>query len=57
MSNDIKLWGGGVGEKKSNRNTQYYLQNRIYDANGLSPSLTSVQFYVIIFEEEDESEE
>lgn len=56
MSNDIKLWGG-VGEKKSNRNTQYYLQNRIYDANGLSPSLTSVQFYVIIFEEEDESEE
>lgn len=32
---------GGVGEKKSNGGTQYYNQDRIYDSEQSSPSLTT----------------
>ena len=39
---DVIVWGG-IGEKKSNGGTQWYLQNRIYDINGLSPALTRMK--------------
>lgn len=32
---------GGVGDKKSNNNTQYYQQHQVYDKNGLCPALNS----------------
>lgn len=31
----------GIGEMNSNSNTQWYIQNRIYDSNGISPCLTT----------------
>jgi len=40
MKREVRVWGG-IGEKKSNKNTQWYFQDRIYDINGISPSLTS----------------
>ena len=32
---------GGMGEKKSNNNTQYYQQDRVYNTEKLSPALNS----------------
>ena len=32
---------GGIGERKSNNNTQYYQQHRVYDKDGLCPALNS----------------
>lgn len=32
---------GGLGEKKSNNNTQYFQQDRVYDAETVSPALNS----------------
>ena len=44
----VKVWGG-VGEKKSNKGTQWYIQDRIYDSEGLSPALTTYKSdYLII---------
>lgn len=34
---------GGVGEKNSNNNTQYYQQNRIYDAENIALCLSANQ--------------
>lgn len=42
----VILWGG-IGEKKSNKGTQWYQQDRIYDTNGISPTLTGIQFWII----------
>ena len=50
---DVIIWGG-IGEKKSNKGTQWYLQNRVYDSKGISPSLSSVQFCLIIQEDNDD---
>lgn len=36
----VVLWGG-IGDKKSNKGTQWYEQNRIYDANGLATALSA----------------
>lgn len=39
MMVNVKLWGG-FGEKKGNNGRQWYLQDRIFDSDGLCPSLT-----------------
>lgn len=51
MSREVRLWGG-IGEKKSNNGTQYYIQNRIYDSEGLCPALTTYKsdYWIIIKE-------
>lgn len=48
MANKVILWGG-VGEKNSNNNSQWYQQNRIYDADGIALCLSSAfaPWYVI----------
>lgn len=54
----MKVWGG-IGEKKSNKGTQWYLQDRIFDSNGLCPALTTLAngYWIIIFEsDEDEND-
>lgn len=38
--NKVILWGG-VGEKTSNKNTQWYQQDRIYDAEGIALCVSS----------------
>ena len=45
----VVLWGG-IGKKKSNNGTQWYIQDRIYDSEGLSPALTQAcsNYYIII---------
>ena len=50
---EISLYGG-FGEKKCNGGTQWYIQDRIYDADGLCPALTQFKadYWIIIFEEE-----
>ena len=35
MKNEVILWGG-IGEKKSNNQRQWYQQDRIYDAKGIA---------------------
>lgn len=40
MKNDVKVVGG-VGEKKSNGGTQYYLQDRIYDGDVATTTTTT----------------
>lgn len=45
---------GGIGEKNSNNNTQWQFQNRIYNPDGLSPSLTTLgRGYLIPVEREN----
>lgn len=57
MVDKIILWGG-VGEKKSNKGTQYYIQDRIYDSNGICPALNTVSpYWVIIWENEEERDD
>lgn len=36
FNNDNAILVGGLGEKKSNGGTQYYQQDRVYDANGIA---------------------
>ena len=50
--------GGGIGEKKSNGGTQWYLQRRIYDSNGICPALTKYKsdYLVVIFDDECDDE-
>ena len=52
MQDKVIVWGG-IGEKKSNGGTQWYLQNRIFSAEGISPSLTSIGGYWIIIYDDD----
>ena len=53
MSRKVKVWGG-LGEKKSNKGTQWYIQDRIYDSNGLCPALTSYKSdYMVAIKNED----
>lgn len=55
MERKVKVWGG-LGEKNSNKGTQWYIQNRIYDTRGISPALTTYKsdYWIVIFEEEME---
>lgn len=56
MSREVKVWGG-FGEKKSNNGTQWYIQDRIFDSDGLCPSLTKFRSdYWIIIKKKDKSE-
>ncbi len=50
---EVIVWGG-IGEKKSNGGTQWYIQDRVYDSNGICPALTSYKsdYLIIIFEED-----
>ena len=54
----VVVWGG-FGEKKSNSGRQYYLQDRIYDSDGLCPALSTYKsdYWIIIFGDKDEDEE
>lgn len=38
--NKVILYGG-IGDKNSNNNTQWYQQNRIYDADGIALCISS----------------
>lgn len=51
---DVIVWGG-IGEKLSNKGTQWYLQNRIFDSDGISPALSTFKsdYWVVIYEEEE----
>lgn len=44
-----KVWGG-FGEKKSNRGTQWYIQDRVYDSDFISPALTAFKsdYWIVI---------
>lgn len=50
---DVTVWGG-FGEKNSNNGTQWYLQNRIFDSNGLSPALSTfvLGYWIVIYDRE-----
>lgn len=56
MKRKVKVWGG-FGEKKSNKGTQWYIQDRIYDSDGVSPALTHYKsdYWIVIKEKSDES--
>ena len=49
MSRKVKVWGG-LGEKKSNNGRQWYIQDRIYDSDGLCPALTAYKsdYWILI---------
>lgn len=51
LKREVRVWGG-FGEKKSNKGTQWYLQDRIFDSDGLSPALTQFKsdYWIIIKE-------
>ena len=51
---DVIVWGG-LGEKLSNKGTQWYIQNRIYNSDGLCPALTTYKsdYWVCVRYEED----
>ena len=51
---EVKVWGG-IGEKKSNKGTQWYIQDRIYDSDGLAPALTTFKSdYLILIRQRRE---
>ena len=55
MKLKVKLWGG-VGEKKSQNNTRWYLQDRIYDSDELATSVcTAFNPWYKVEENEHES--
>lgn len=47
MTDEIKMPKvvGGIGEKKSNGGTQYYLQNRIYDGDVATTTTTTAEAF------------
>ena len=49
MTREVKVWGG-FGEKKSNSGTQFYIQDRVYDSDGLCPALTGFKadYWIVI---------
>ena len=48
-SDDVRVWGG-FGEKRSNGGTQWYIQDRIYDSDGICPALTQYKsdYWIVI---------
>lgn len=53
-ANNPKVWGG-FGEKKSNNGTQWYLQDRVYDSDYISPALTTYKadYWIVIRKKKD----
>ena len=51
MAKDVKVWGG-FGDKKSNKGTQWYIQDRVYDSDYLCLALTAFKsdYWIIIKE-------
>ena len=49
MKREVRVWGG-FGEKKSNNGTQWYIQDRVYDSDGLCLALTSFKsdYWIVI---------
>lgn len=45
----VRVWGG-FGEKKSNSGRQFYIQDRIFDSEGLCPALTEYKadYWIVI---------
>lgn len=54
MERKVKVWGG-FGEKKSNKGTQWYLQDRVFDSDGLCPALTSYKsdYWIVLIKEKN----
>lgn len=48
---------GGVGEKTSNKKTQWYQQDRIYDADGIALCISSAFNPWYAIEEKDDKSE
>lgn len=48
----VNVWGG-LGIKKSNSGTQFYQQDRIYDAYGICPALSAFKadYWIVIKDE------
>lgn len=46
---EVKLWGG-IGDKKSNGGKQWYIQDRIYDSDGICPALSTYKadYWIVI---------
>ena len=53
---EVKVWGG-IGEKKAKRTNQWAIQDRIYDSNGLCPSLTNFKanYWIIVYKEKPQN--
>lgn len=46
---------GGIGEKRSNKGTQWYQQNRIYDPEGIAPALSKDKSDLMVIINEDKT--
>lgn len=55
-SNQPKLWGG-IGDCKSNGGRQWYMQNRIYDADYVAIALTPHHNPYYIIQEQSSNEQ
>lgn len=51
------FYGGGVGEKTSNKKTQWHQQDRIYDADGIALCISSAFNPWYAIEEKDDKSE
>ena len=47
----VKVWGG-FG-KRCNNDTQWQMQNRIFDSDGICPALTTWCVYWVLIREDD----
>ena len=47
---------GGLGDKKSNKNTQWYQQHRIYHPSGIAPALSEYKadLWVVVYESKED---
>lgn len=54
---EVIVWGG-FGDKKSNSGTQWYIQDRVYDSDGICPALTAFKsdYWIVIHKDKDEGE-
>lgn len=54
---EVRVYGG-FGEKKSNCGTQWYIQDRVYDSDGLCPALTTFisDYWIVIDKRKDEEQ-
>lgn len=50
----VRLYCGGDWKKESNRGKQWYLRDRVYDSDGISPLLSATVFWIIVKEDEKE---
>ena len=55
---DVQVWGG-IGEKKSNGGTQWYIQDRIYDSTSMCPLLNTYSkgYWIVFFNKEENTME